>query len=252
MRRFACVLSLAAWAGCGTTNWNQPDGPVAVEGPRERPGLGTRWGETRASPVREVAFHRGSEEPFAVGSLFYNDRAGVDAMASYDVRQAARLDAPVPLAGGITVAVVDESGMPLEALSLGGRVYVVGAHGRRYSVLVTNQTGRRYEALLSVDGLDVLDGKSASVRKRGYVLAPYASITVDGFRRSLEEVAAFRFGSVGRSYAAASGSDRNVGVIGFALYAERGSTPWSDEEIARRRSADPFGGDRFAAPPDGG
>jgi hypothetical protein len=231
------------------TPYREPP-PEIVEKPRERPGLATSWGETRVSPVREVPFRRGSDSPFATGSVFYNDHGGVDAMASYDVRMAARLDAPVPIHGGITLSVVDENGLPLPAMSLGGRIYVVGFNGQRYSIVLSNLTDRRYEAVLSVDGLDVLDGKTASVRKRGYLIGPYASVTVDGFRKSYEEVAAFRFGSVSSSYAARTGSDRNVGVIGYAFFSERGATIPGDDEIALRRSADAFGGDHFAAPPE--
>jgi hypothetical protein len=223
--------------------------PMA-ERPRERPGLGTTWGENRESRVREVAFRRAADEPFSVGSVFYNDRHGADAMASWDARRAGRLDAPVPMSGGLTVSVVDEGGLPLEAFSLNGHIYVVGEHGRRYSIVISNLTDRRYEAVVSVDGLDVLDGEAASVRKRGYLVAPHASITVEGFRKTLDEVAAFRFGSVSQSYAGRTGRDRNVGVIGFAFFHERGSSPWTDDEIARRRTADPFAGDRFALPPE--
>jgi hypothetical protein len=229
------------------TSYREPD---LVE-KRERPGLATSWGEARVSPVREVPFRRASDAPFSTGSLFYNDHSGVEAMASYDVRLAARMDSPVPVHGGITLSVVDENGLPLPAMSLGGHIYVVGENGRRYSIVLTNLTDRRYEAVLSVDGLDVLDGKSASVHKRGYLIAPYATLTVEGFRKSYEEVAAFRFGSVSSSYAARSGSDRNVGVIGYAFFSERGATLPADDEIALRRSADAFGGDHFAAPPEG-
>jgi hypothetical protein len=65
----------------------------------------------------------------------------------------------------------------------------------------------------------------------------------------MDEVAAFRFGSVRGSYAARKGNDRNVGVIGVAFFAERGAeTPWTRREMDRRNSADPFPG-RFASPP---
>jgi hypothetical protein len=228
-------------------------GPRAQEEappPRQRLGLATSWGEARVSRVHEVAFHRASGVPFSTGSLFYNDGDGVEAMASYEVRQAARLDAPVPIHGGITLSVVDEDGVPLPAMSLGGRIYVTGENGRRYSVVISNLTDRRYEAVLSVDGLDVLDGEAATVHKRGYLIAPHSSFSVDGFRKTYDEVAAFRFGSVGQSYAARSGSDRNVGVIGYAFFAEEGATI-PDDEVALRRTADPFSGDRFARPPDG-
>jgi hypothetical protein len=226
--------------------------------PEERPGLGTMWGETRSSPVRDVPFERASEQPPSVIALYYNDRAGVDAMTTYDLRRAAHLDAPVAVRGGLTVSVIDESGAPLEATSVGGRIYVIGEAGRRYSLVIHNQSARRYEAVASVDGLDVVDGQPASVEKRGYLINPWGTITIDGFRRSREVVAAFRFGSVASSYAARTAGDRHVGVIGVAFFSEEGtlpldggegSPPWDDGEIERRRSAEPFADARFAEPP---
>ena len=77
----------------------------------------------------------------------------------------------------------------------------------------------------------------------------------------MSEVAAFRFGSVRDSYAAqtAEFGDRHVGVIGVALYTERGAEPVEmpiertrrpdlEDDAAKRESADPFPG-RFAQPP---
>ncbi len=50
-------------------------------------------------------------------------------------------------------------------------------------------------------------------------------MTVEGFRTSLADVAAFRFSSVRDSYAARTGSARNVGVIGVAFFPERPAPP---------------------------
>ncbi len=226
-----------------------PPPPVLEEErPRERPGLATVWGETRYSRAHEVDFER-ADAPFAVASLYYNDRDGASAMAAPDVRAAGRIDSAVPMRGGLTISVVDEYGSPFESFSLGGRVYVVGENGRRYSLVLHNQTGRRYEVVASVDGLDVVDGKPAATTKRGYLIDPWGSLTIDGFRRTTDEVAAFRFGAVKDSYAAKTGNDRNVGVIGVALFAERGAPAWSDDEVWMRRSAEPFVDGRFAQPP---
>ena len=102
---------------------------------------------------------------------------------------------------------------------------------------------------MSVDGLDVLDGQAASFAKRGYLIDPHGEVEIDGFRQSLDTVAAFRFGSVRSSYAAQKhGDTRNVGVIGVALFHERGTTPWNPREIQRRNDANPFPG-QFATPP---
>ena len=61
-------------------------------------------------------------------------------------------------------------------------------------------------------------------------------------------VAAFRFGRVADSYAAQTGSDHNVGVIGLAIFAERGAR-WTRGELHRRDTADPFPQRDYAAPP---
>jgi hypothetical protein len=41
---------------------------------------------------------------------------------------------------------------------------------------------------------------------------------------------------------------QNVGVIGVALFNERGTSPWRDREVQKRLKANPFSG-RFATPP---
>jgi hypothetical protein len=103
-----------------------------------------------------------------------------------------------------------------------GRAYVLGTIGERYRIHITNPTSRRVEAVVSVDGLDAIDGKPADYQtKRGYVLPAYGEISIDGFRTSTEDVATFRFSSVRDSYAGRKGQDRNVGVIGVAFFPQR-------------------------------
>lgn len=212
----------------------------------ERPGLGTSFGETRVSRVRHSPFVRDAADPFAEVALFYNDVEGVRAALDYHRAQLGRVRASAD-GGGISVWLTDASGTTLPGADAGGRVYVVGHDGERYNIEVRNDTGHRLEVVGSVDGLDVIDGLDASPDKRGYILRPHSSLVIDGFRTSSSTVAAFRFGTVRDSYAARTGSDRNVGVIGLAFFAERGRV-WSDGEIHRRDSADPFPG-RFARPP---
>jgi len=161
----------------------------------------------------------------------------------------------VPEAGGaITVAVVGESGSPLDALKVGDRTYVIGHDGERYSIVMTNHTNHRFESIATVDGLDVVNGHPASMDYRGYILAPFARLEIDGFRQSQSSVAAFRFSRVSESYAAQTSGDRNVGVIGVAFFSERGDsfTPWTFDELQKRDTASPFPSDlRFAQPPNG-
>lgn len=120
------------------------------------------------------------------------------------------------------VRIVDADSRDLPTYWHEGRTYVMGTVGTRYSIVVSNPTSRRVEAVVSVDGLDAIDGHTASyIDHRGYILQPYGSATIDGFRTSLSEVATFRFSSVADSYAGRLGQARDVGVIGVAFFPER-------------------------------
>jgi len=154
-----------------------------------------------------------------------------------------------PAGSLVSVGLRDQSGNFLPGLRVGDRWFVVGEEGRRYSIVVRNRSELRLEIVLSVDGLDVLDGRPASFGKRGYLIDRHRQLTVEGFRQSTEAVAAFRFGPVRESYAHQKyGDTRNVGVIGIALFNERGTNPWTDREVEKRLKAQPFPG-RFATPP---
>jgi hypothetical protein len=117
-------------------------------------------------------------------------------------------------------------GVPVRAFDHEGESFVMGEMGARYSLRVVNHTGRRIEAVVSVDGRDAIDGKTAAVRtKRGYLVPAWGTVDIDGWRLSQAEVAAFRFATVADSYAARTGSARDVGVIGVAVFPERYVAP---------------------------
>lgn len=215
----------------------------------ERPGLGTTWGETMTSHVSNAPFERASSNPFSITTIRYNDASGVAAMLRGGSFADFRSEG-VPAGNGmVTVRLTDASGSTLPTFAGSGRTLVQGEMGQRYLIEIANQTGSRFEAVVTVDGLDVIDGRAGSPSKRGYLVQPFATVQIDGFRQNMSEVAAFRFGSVRGSYAAGKGGERNVGVIGVALFSERGAErPWTAREIERRETADPFPG-RFASPP---
>lgn len=129
--------------------------------------------------------------------------------------------ARTPAESPYQVDLLGENGQTLDVYQHRGRFYVLGSVGERYTIRVSNPTSRRIEALVSVDGLDVIDGQSANLGKRGYVVPPGGELRVDGFRVSTQQVATFRFSSVSRSYAGRKGKARNVGVIGVAIFEEQ-------------------------------
>jgi hypothetical protein len=220
---------------------------VAPEPVPDRPGLGTSWGEQVDAPIRYTSFVRASSSPWAEALLHYNDAEGVQAHAEYlRVR-------PEPIEmtigdGVLAISLVDERGNELPGVHAADRTLVIGEDGERYRIVVRNGTGARFEIVTSVDGLDVVDGKPADPNRRGYLVDPHGTLVIDGFRTSSAAVAAFRFGKVSESYAAQTSGDRNVGVVGFAVFAERGAV-WSRGELNRRDTADPFPDRGYATPP---
>ena len=221
---------------------------VARPAPDERPGLGTTWGESMWSPVTTRPFERASAAPWATAVIHYNDRDGVLAHAAHVGGALAPLETFVG-DGSIGIALVGDGGELLPGVAAMGRNLVVGADGARYRIVIRNATSARFEVVTSVDGLDVIDGKPASPARRGYLVEPRDELVIDGFRQSEAAVAAFRFGRVAASYAARTGGDASVGVIGVAIFAERGAR-WTPAELDRRDQADPFPAARgYAAPP---
>ncbi len=240
MKRQLCFLVLALVFGVGAC--------ASTVGEAARAGLATSWGEPRRSRVQMVSFERDDpDRPFAVSLLHYDDPDGVRALAPRPVPFRGE-DVP-SAAGPLRVRLIDDRGIPLPTFWRGGLVLVEGCRGQRYAIEIVNGTRSRIEAVATVDGLDVMDGQRGSFAKRGYIVEPGQTYRVDGFRRSQWAVAAFRFGSVDESYAARTGDDTNVGVIGVAFFGERGAIPAGlDDEAARRSAANPFP-DRFAQPP---
>ncbi len=234
--------------------WGAEAGRAASEEPAAstRPGLGTEWGETLNSRITSTPFLRAdASSPFSMTSMFYNNASGIVAMVNAAGTPRATAGTFSMGGGLITMGLRDENGHFLNGYVSGAKNYVVGEAGTRYTILLRNRSPFRFEVVLSVDGLDVLDGKDASLAKRGYVLDPRGELEVDGFRQSMDQVAAFRFGTVSSSYANQKhGETRNVGVIGVAVFHERGTDPssWNSNEVDTRHNANPFPG-TFATPP---
>jgi hypothetical protein len=129
--------------------------------------------------------------------------------------------APVKVRAPYDVQILRDGGETLPTYGLKDRYYVQGNAGERYVIRITNPTPNRVEAVVSVDGVDVIDGDAGDLHKRGYVIPPYGETRVEGFRTSTADVATFRFSSVDGSYAAQTGKPRNVGVIAVALFEEQ-------------------------------
>ncbi len=143
----------------------------------------------------------------------------------------------------VSLAVVHPDGGSYPAFEDNGQLWIGGSEGERYDLQVQNHSNGRVEVVVSVDGRDVISGKIGDYRKqRGYVLEPFGSLTIEGYRQSLDRVAAFRFAALADSYSARMGTPENVGVIGVAVFAEKSREPRRKNPLAPV-VADPFPGE---------
>ncbi|MGQ0587614.1 MAG: hypothetical protein ACT4PK_10505 [Gammaproteobacteria bacterium] len=138
------------------------------------------------------------------------------------------LATPAAHAGLGTIEVYDRTaGKTLTVHGFEGRRYVVGEPGHEYQLVLRNGSGGRVLAVTSVDGVNVVTGETADPAQGGYVLGAYDSLAIQGWRKNLDETAAFFFTPHRNSYAARNGRPFDVGVLGVALFREkRVYRPW--------------------------
>lgn len=172
--------------------------------------LGTAWGDDIQSQVSEVDLRRLSNKPVAEALLRY---------ANKDF-QGRSVNSIALNAGKISFSVVDDRGQPLTLYRADQQYFLAGKNGQSYQLRYENHTGKTFEVVASVDGLDVINGRQASRQNGGYVLEPYQTLDIEGFRKSNAAVASFTFSQPKDAYAAntASGSIQNTGVIGTVVY----------------------------------
>jgi len=127
------------------------------------------------------------------------------------------------------VEIIGKKNRTLKTITHNGQVYVEAPQSGAYTIRLRNDTASRRLAVISVDGVNVLDGKSAGIDGQGYVLRPWETIDIPGWRRTDSSVAQFLFTEQGGSYSAQTGKGtNNVGVIGVAVFDEKVVTtvPW--------------------------
>jgi hypothetical protein len=115
------------------------------------------------------------------------------------------------------------NGSPVREFYHEGRYFIEGREKAEFKIKIKNNGAPRIVATPTVDGLSVLNGQQGSLESPGYVIGPYSSITIDGWRVTNEEVATFFFCDKERSYSARIGKNGNQGVIGVAIFREKPS-----------------------------
>jgi len=121
----------------------------------------------------------------------------------------------------LDIRIIDRStGRALDTWRHQGKIYVVGAPGKRYAVQLNNRSSGRLLSVISVDGVNAVSGETAATGQAGYVLTAGQRADIAGWRKNMDEVAAFYFTSVSDSYAGRTGRPQHTGVIGVAVFRE--------------------------------
>jgi hypothetical protein len=113
-------------------------------------------------------------------------------------------------------------GRPITEYLHEGETFVEGREGSNFELEVHNRSDVRVEAVISVDGLSIIDGKEAGVASSGYVIDARSKVTIPGWMLTTDQVAAFVFSGKKASYAAQTtcGSAANTGVVGVMAFKE--------------------------------
>lgn len=121
------------------------------------------------------------------------------------------------------------------------RFYVEAREGSEYTLKLKNHSHKKLLAIVSIDGVDVIKSKAAIDAESGYIVQPYSTLNINGYRLNNDAVAAFKFDDGKKSYATEvekefdakdiekvrkgkSAPSKNNGVIGVRIYEEKEST----------------------------
>ncbi len=113
------------------------------------------------------------------------------------------------------------NGKPVKYYYHNNSVYIEGRKATEYTIRLRNNTAYKALFTVSVDGLNVIDGNPAKEDTNGYIISPWSSYDVKGFRYSNESVGAFKFSEKRNSYSKSSGNGtQNCGVIAVLVWEE--------------------------------
>lgn len=139
---------------------------------------------------------------------------------------------------------IKQNGNRLRQIHHQGAIYLLVSALAEYEIELYNDSAFRVEAVVSVDGLSIMNGDKASTNDRGYILNPFQRTSIPGWRRDSGEVAKFVFGDKDESYSAMIGKGtKNTSVIGVAVFAEM-KPDWSLHATVPRKSSPRGGGVR--------
>jgi hypothetical protein len=150
---------------------------------------------------------------------------------------------PTTMASATTARILI-NGKPVKIFTDGqGQSWVEAREGSKYQIEVKNNSANRVLCITSIDGINILSGEEASLEPdNGYVINPFSSLKVDGWRISDDKVKEFLFTfDKSKSYSVKLGAGaKNLGVIGIAIFEEKKyEIPWTFDSTGTTKWAQP-------------
>jgi len=93
------------------------------------------------------------------------------------------------------------NGRPVREFFHKDRFLIESRDGTEYTLKLKNHSHKRIMAVVSVDGIDVLKGKSAAEAESGYIVNAFSTTEIKGYRIDDNNVAIFKFSDGKKSYA---------------------------------------------------
>lgn len=142
----------------------------------------------------------------------------------------------------VDLSIILSNGTMVSKIKWNGNTIIEGRPGSEFSIKLKNNSYERKLAIVSIDGLSILDGKPAGSNSSGYVLNGYEEITIPGWMIDSKTAAKFQFRNTGNKKHKSKtyveqlenlGYDvdvENQGIIGLMVYDEKkyyyGSDQW--------------------------
>ena len=135
--------------------------------------------------------------------------------------------------GNVNVEIVSDNGgvfttIPFKNyLSVQTRIikkYLEARRGENYSVVVRNDMPERIGVVIAVDGRNIITGKKSFLKNNEmmYIVEPYGSARLEGWRTDQNTVHKFYFTDVKDSYSVRTFGDSSaMGVITVAVFREK-------------------------------
>jgi len=150
--------------------------------------------------------------------------------------------------GGVDLRVVSDSGsdfltLPFKDFEKKGthiiKKYLEAKKGENYNIFIDNRTSDRIGVVIAVDGRNIINGKRSDLKKkeRMYIISPYGSARLEGWRTGRDTVNRFYFTDEDDSYTKKTFGDTSAtGVIAAAVFREKERDRYNYREKKMRES----------------